>query len=181
MSSEDGSVLAIKLKCRHKNSAIHSDSIKFCHFIAAIVFYLLLFSLPQSWSEWEMRASEQNIKCKLAPCSVLDRPNTIPSDSQLPEEQGSNVGISQCPRAWSVRALWWLFPLVSLQGIMACFFPLSWGKDPSKKVWGCRAELSARSSDPGVMSLLRLPLSDHRHQVRAENKGTRPEPADSPI
>lgn len=123
MSSKDGNVSAIKLKCRHKNSAIHSDSIKFCHFIAAIVFYLLLFSLLQSWSEWEMRASEQSINCKLPPCSVPDPSKTIPSVSLFPKEQSSSVGISQCPWAWSVRALWWLFSLVSLKGIMVCLFP----------------------------------------------------------
>lgn len=123
MSSKDGNVSAIKLKCRHKNSAIHSDSIKFCHFIAAIVFYLLLFSLLQSWSEWEMRASEQSRNCKLPPCSVPDPSKTIPSVSLFPKERSSSVGISQCPWAWSVRALWWLFPLVSLKGIMVCLFP----------------------------------------------------------
>lgn len=152
MSSKDGNVSAIKLKCRHKNSAIHSDFIKFCHFIAAIVFYLLIFSLPQSWSEWEMRASEQNMNCTLPPCSVLDPSNTIPSGSLLPKELGCNAGLSQCPWAWSVRDLWWLFSLVSLQGITV-FFPHSLSSPGNSQTPPNRCGDAEQSWQPAALRL----------------------------
>lgn len=149
-------ISAIKLKCRHKNSAIHSDSIKFCHCMAAIVFYFLLFSLPQSWSEWEMRGSEQSINFKLPPCSVLDPSHTIPSVSLFPNEQGSSVGVFQCPWTWSLRALWWFFPIVSLKGIMVCLFP----SPGNTKIPPNRCADAEQSWQPAALSLGSIASSD---------------------
>lgn len=128
-----------------------------------------------------MRASEQSINFKLPPCSVLDPSNTIPYVSLFPKEQGSSVGISQCPWAWSVRALRWFFPIVSLKGIVVCLFSSPGNPKIPPNVCGCRAELAASSSEPGVNSFLRLCLSDHRKKVGAEHKHTGQESEDSLI
>ena len=61
VSFKNGKVSSIKLKSRCQNSAVHSVFIKLGQFTAAIMFYLLLFSLLQSWSEWETRAVAHDV------------------------------------------------------------------------------------------------------------------------